>query len=350
MEISTPGRICLFGEHQDYLGLPIIAMAISLRSYIKGDKATNKQVTIRKPDLDHTESFFLDDLEYDNPRDYFKSGIKVCMNEGLSFSHGFNCEVSSKIPIQSGTSSSSAIMVSWIHFLCKMADQPAEWDLNKIAEIAYKAETLEFDEPGGMMDQYTTSIGGFIHLESQPSIKVEKINAKLGTFILGDSLEPKDTMRILSRCKDSRLEIIKKLEFRNPGIDFKSCNLNHDLTNLDKDEKELYFGTIKNKEILNEALLELNKDMIDHKIIGKLLNDHHSVLRDILQISTEKIEGMLEAALNAGAFGGKINGSGGGGCMFVYAPKNPERVAEAINNAGGKSYLIQSDLGTKIEK
>ena len=85
MEISTPGRICLFGEHQDYLGLPIIAMAISLRSYIKGDKATNKQVTIRKPDLDHTESFFLDDLEYDNPRDYFKSGIKVCMNEGLSF-------------------------------------------------------------------------------------------------------------------------------------------------------------------------------------------------------------------------------------------------------------------------
>ena len=157
-------------------------------------------------------------------------------------------------------------------------------------------------------------------------------------------------MRILSRCKDSRLEIIKKLELRNPGIDFKSCNANHDLTNLDKDEKELYFGTIKNKEILNEALLELNKDMIDHKIIGKLLNDHHSVLRDILQISTEKIEGMLEAALNAGAFGGKINGSGGGGCMFVYAPKNPERVAEAINNAGGKSYLIQSDLGTKIEK
>ncbi|GIS56708.1 MAG: hypothetical protein CM1200mP1_06460 [Candidatus Neomarinimicrobiota bacterium] len=70
----------------------------------------------------------------------------------------------------------------------------------------------------------------------------------------------------------------------------------------------------------------------------------------ILKISTEKIEGMLEAALNAGAFGGKINGSGGGGCMFVYAPKNPERVAEAINNAGGKSYLIQSDLGTKIEK
>ena len=157
-------------------------------------------------------------------------------------------------------------------------------------------------------------------------------------------------MRVLFRCKDSRLELMKKLESRTPGIDFKLCSSNHDLTNLDNDEKELYFGTIKNKEILNEALLELSKDKIDHKVIGKLLNDHHSVLRDILQISTEKIENMLEAALNAGAYGGKINGSGGGGCMFAYAPDNPEKVAEAIKNAGGKPYLIHSDVGTQIEK
>jgi galactokinase len=25
MIVSTPGRLCLFGEHQDYLGLPVIA-------------------------------------------------------------------------------------------------------------------------------------------------------------------------------------------------------------------------------------------------------------------------------------------------------------------------------------
>ena len=27
---------------------------------------------------------------------------------------------------------------------------------------------------------------------------------------------------------------------------------------------------------------------------------------------------------------GKINGSGGGGCMFAYVPNNPEAIAEAI--------------------
>ena len=42
MEISTPGRICLFGEHQDYLGLPVIAMAISLRANLTGEKEKTK--------------------------------------------------------------------------------------------------------------------------------------------------------------------------------------------------------------------------------------------------------------------------------------------------------------------
>ena len=57
---------------------------------------------------------------------------------------------------------------------------------------------------------------------------------------------------------------------------------------------------------------------------------------------------MLDASINAGALGGKITGSGGGGCMFAYAPKNPEIVAKAIEEVGGKAYIIQSDVGTKI--
>jgi galactokinase len=32
--------------------------------------------------------------------------------------------------------------------------------------------------------------------------------------------------------------------------------------------------------------------------------------------------------------------------MFVYAPKDPQKVVEAINNVGGKSYIIEIDKGT----
>jgi len=57
---------------------------------------------------------------------------------------------------------------------------------------------------------------------------------------------------------------------------------------------------------------------------------------------------MLEAALKTGALGGKINGSGGGGCMFAYAPENPDAVAEAIEKVGGEATVIRQVEGTKI--
>ena len=348
MRISTPGRICLFGEHQDYLGLPVIAMAISLRANLTGEKRKDKNVIIHKPDLGETESFSLDDLNYTKPRDYFKSGIIVCQKEGLTFSIGFDCEISSKIPIRAGTSSSSAIMVSWIHFLSQMADEPSNWNQQKIGELAYKAEVLEFTEPGGMMDQYSTAMGNLIYLQSEPYIAIETLNPNLGTFVLGDSCEPKDTLGILNRCRDARLEIIVKLKVKNPNSTIHTLNDGTDISDLNASEIELYKSTLENRDLLKRVLPELEKEESNHELIGQLLTDHHQVLRDVLQVSTPKIEVMMDAALNAGALGGKINGSGGGGCMFAYAPSNPEQVAEAIEKVGGKAYIVQKAEGTRI--
>jgi galactokinase len=58
---------------------------------------------------------------------------------------------------------------------------------------------------------------------------------------------------------------------------------------------------------------------------------------------------MISSALDAGAFGAKINGSGGGGCMFAYAPRDPEKVAAAIEKAGGQSFIVHIDEGVKRE-
>ena len=53
--------------------------------------------------------------------------------------------------------------------------------------------------------------------------------------------------------------------------------------------------------------------------------------------------------MKAGALGEKTNDSHAGGCMFAYAPNDPEHVAEAIEKVGGKVYVIQADEGTRIE-
>ena len=350
MEISTPGRICLFGEHQDYLGLPVIPMAISLRARFIGENRSDRKFLINKPVLNEVDSFSLNDLTYTKPRDYFKSGVRVCLNEGLTFSNGFECELNSEIPIKAGTGSSSAIMVSWIHFLSQMADEPADWDQQKIGSLAYTAEVVEFNEPGGMMDQYSTALGDLIYIESKPEISIKSLKPNLGTFVLGDSCEPKDTMGILQRCRDSRLAIVEKIKLQDPDFSLHEIELEEiSRCDLNKDETTLFSGTIQNRDLLRQALLELKKADSDHKKVGRLLSEHHTILRDVLEVSTPKIETMLDAAMNAGALGGKINGSGGGGCMFAYVPQNPEKVVEAIEKTGGKAYIIHSEEGTRID-
>jgi len=333
------------------LGFPVIAMAISLYSKVKGEKSGRKEIIVHMPDLNKTETFTLDELSYRSSRDYYKSGIKVCQDEGLHISTGFEIEVKSDIPIQAGCSSSSSILVGWIHFLFQIADNPINWNPEKIAQLAYKAEVIEFDEPGGMMDQYSTALGGLIYLESEPEISVTSLTPMPGAFVLGDSLEKKDTQGILLRCKNDRLEIIKKIKINNPRFNLHSITL-EEVSNLgnvlNKNELKLLQGTIKNRDILREALSELQSKKIDYNLIGRLLKDHHAVLRDTMKVSTPKIEAMLEAAMNAGALGGKINGSGGGGCMFAYTPDNPEIVSEAIEKVGGKAHIVESTAGSTL--
>lgn len=359
MRISTPGRICLFGEHQDYLGLPVIAAAISRRISVDGGYRDDQKIVLHLPDLGTTEAFSLDTaFPYVKPRDYFRSTINVVKRKGLTFSKGFEATIHGNIPINSGTSSSSALIVSWAHFLDKLSDNPLNFSKKELGEIANAAEVLEFGEPGGMMDNYSTSIGNVIYLESTPVIKVEALTPKLGTFVLGDSLEPKDTLGILARCRFGMEEVIKIVTGHDPSFsifttpveqvsDYKSI--------LSDDQLSLLKANIEDRDILVEGKALLIDSAEDHaggdfdKHFGSLLYKHYQNLRDHKRTSTPKIERMMNAALGAGALGGKINGSGGGGCMFAYAPTHAEEVAEAIEREGGKSYIIRVDEGTRIE-
>lgn len=352
---STPGRICLFGEHQDYLGLPVIAAAISRRIQIQAERVDNPGFRLNLPDINATVAIPFDgtELAYPNSRDYFRSAVNILLREGFQFSKGIDGEVHGNIPINSGTSSSSALLVTWLNVLTQLADEPRQLPQERLAELAYVAEVLEFGEPGGMMDHYSTAVGDVIYLESTPKIALRKFHPMLGTFVLGDSQEPKDTIGILSRVKFGMLDIIKRLKTVNPAFSLHEATLTEAAEFKDiltKDEYILLKGNLENRDILREALTVLDASAtsasIDHIRFGQLLTQHQTNLRDAQRISTPKIDRMLDAALAAGALGGKINGSGGGGCMFAYAPEHPEKVAEAIEREGGKAYVITVAEGT----
>ncbi len=355
MLVSTPGRICLFGEHQDYLGLPVVAAAISRRIQVEGKHRDDQKVIIDLPDLGETVEFSLENtFPYTLERDYYKSTINVLKRKGSTFSKGFECTVTGNIPINSGTSSSSALIVSWAGFLDRMSDNPFHYSPKEIGEIAYLAEVPEFGEPGGMMDHYSTAIGNIIYLESVPEIRVEALTPKLGAFVLGDSLEPKDTIGILARCRYGMEAIIRKVSETDPGFDIFTTSqeaLSDYRKLLSEDDFALLGANIEDRDLLKtgKALLQETGSQTGNfdRTLGQLLYRHHTNLRDYKRTSTPKIERMMDAALAAGALGGKINGSGGGGCMFVYAPEKTEEVAEAIEKAGGRSHIIEVDAGVR---
>jgi len=352
--VSAPGRICLFGEHQDYLELPVITSAINLRIQIKGKPIPERTVHVSLPDIKSEESFEIQaDIPYNQERDYFKSVVNVLQREGISFGHGFDCIVRGNIPINSGTSSSSALIVAWVRFLLEVVDHPQKNDAIYIARMAHKAEVVEFSEPGGMMDHFATSLGGVLFLDFRSSQPAQKLTASLGKFVLGDSKESKDTKGILARVKNGMLSILKNYPDEIPYEKLPELSIEDVAglrSKLSAEQFDLLRGFLENKEITFKALHALKRPVLDHLEFGNLLNRHQAVLRDVLRISTPKIDRMLEAALKAGALGGKINGSGGGGCMFAYAPDNPEAVAEAIREAGGVPYIVDVDEGVRVEE
>jgi galactokinase len=351
MSVSTPGRVCLFGEHQDYLGLPVIPCAISLRITMEAVWRTDREIRIDLPDVGSREEFSLaGPLPYVRERDYFRSAVNILRREGFTFARGLDCSVRGTIPVNAGTSSSSALVVTWINLLAAMSDQTASLSPEECARFAHRAEVLEFREPGGMMDHCAAAYGGVITIDFTPEFAVEPLDVELGTFVLGDSGEPKDTKGILSRVKDRVLDAVRLLRRKDGGFSLAratSGSLPRTGSGLTPSQLELLDGTIRNRDITKEARALLEKKPLDHRRLGELLSGHQSVLRDVLGISTPKIDRMLDAAAEAGAYGGKINGSGGGGCMFAYAPVNPESVADAVARAGGKPHIVTVDTGTR---
>jgi galactokinase len=349
LAISTPGRVCLFGEHQDYLNLPVIAAAISRRIDVAGSMRCDRKVNIDLPDVRKRESFEIaDTIPYVRERDYFRSAVNTLQRRGFHFSHGFDCEVQGTIPINAGTASSSALIVGWTNFLTRMSDQPRVLAAEEVAQIAYEAEVLEFREPGGMMDHFATSCGGLIWMESFPTLKVERLNAELGSFVLGNSHHPKDTKFILANVKERVKDIVRRVVERHPEFSLQSGasdNLSCSTNELSEEDFCILTGTVRNREITYAAKELLGNTPLEHAGLGALLNEHHVILRDVLKISTPKIDQMIDTALDAGACGAKINGSGGGGCMFAYAPQNPEAVAEAIRKVS-EAVVVTIDSGS----
>jgi galactokinase len=348
--VRAPGRVCLFGEHSDYLGLDVIAAAIDMAIEIVVCPREDDMIHIEYSDLGEKDEFSRDsEIQYRNRRDYIRSAFNAMRRRGFKPKRGWDLIISGTIPIAAGLSSSSAMTVGIIMTVAKMAGKKLSKE--EIALAAYEAEVAEFGESGGTMDHFASAVGGILHVDMENK-KITKLPAHLDSIVIGDSGEKKkDTvgdLRYIRTTVEKEYDAITK---KINSFDRRTTPANqiYELTRrkLTK-EMRMAEATLRNRDLTKRALDLLTRRNPNPSLLGELLQEHHEILRDDLNRSTPKIERMIQAALEAGAVGCKINGSGGGGSMMAYAPGWEKEVASAIRQVGGTGYIVKVDKGATL--
>jgi galactokinase len=348
--VRAPGRVCLFGEHSDYLGLDVIAAAIDMEIAIVAEPRTDNEVHISYSDLGEEDMFSLvSDVAYRNRRDYFRSAFNVMARRGIRPLHGWNLQVRGTIPIGAGLSSSSAMTVGAVIAIAKMADRKlTETD---VALIAYDAEVAEFGESGGTMDHFASAFGGIIHVDMSLG-KVTRLPARLASIVIGDSCEKKrDTVGDLQFIRTTVEKEYESISLEIDSFNRRTTPVNAIIgqsNHFPTKERIMAEATLRNRDLTTRALRILSKKNPEPEEIGRMLTEHHAILRNELDRSTPKIERMIKVAFEAGALGCKINGSGGGGTMMAYCSKYEREIASAIEQAGGKAYIVKVSPGASL--
>lgn len=351
----APGRTCLFGDHQDYLGLPIIACAINRHITLTATENNADFFKINMPDIGKTRIIQLDEnISYIDKNDHFLSSINVLKRYNCVANKGFDIEINGTIPINSGTSSSSALVVAWVQFLIKAFGDKTLLQAEKISQIAYEAEVLEHRAPGGKMDQFSIGLGNIIYLETGDDFSYKVIKKPLKGLIMAESGVPKDTVGLLQKLKSNAWKAIEEVQKSIPDFSIKSADiksLNSYLSYLNNDLKPYLRAAIGNYNVTLKALEEFKKPEINLEKIGDLLNEHHHYLKNDLKITVPKIDTMIDAALNAGALGAKIVGSGGGGSIAVLSSEeNQNNIIKTLKDIGAKNvYPVEVEQGAYIK-
>jgi len=243
------------------------------------------------------------------------------------------------LPVKRGLSSSAAVCVAVaaaVDITASRLNKEAGSaftveEMERYADLAYRAERGILGVNCGQMDQYAASFGRLLYVDCSTSpAKVKPLSPPIELpMVIGDTRQEKDTPRILAWL----------------GKRF------------GENEGEFMEGMRNIVRIVEEAREELERASPRRERIGKLMNDNQFYLEKYLKVSgscpvsPSNLDRLVRAAMDAGALGAKLSGSGGGGAMVALSePGDQEGVADAIRRAGGDAYVTEvADRGVEVE-
>jgi D-glycero-alpha-D-manno-heptose-7-phosphate kinase len=223
-------------------------------------------------------------------------------------------------PPGSGLGSSSTLVTAITGAFVEWLNLPlGEYD---IANLAYIAERVDLQYAGGKQDQYAATFGGFNFMEFYDNDKVIVNPLRIRNNILNELafnlvLYYTGTSRLSSKIIEKQQSSIK---------------------NKKQTSIEAMHQTKEMAVVMKEAILKGELDRI-----GSIMMEAWNYKKRMASgISNKQLDTIYDAAINAGATGGKISGAGGGGFMFFYCPDNTRyNVISELKKSGGIIQPIQ---------
>jgi D-glycero-alpha-D-manno-heptose-7-phosphate kinase len=319
---KAPLRIGLAGggtdvsPYSDLYGGAILNTTISLYAWAHLRILDEPVIRLRAADRKETESYpALPDLPLTGKLDLLKGVInRVNRDYGIPVP-GFELTTNVDAPAGSGLGTSSTLVVAVLGAFTEMLGLPlGEYD---IARLAYDIERKDLQLAGGKQDQYAATFGGVNFMEFYSDDKVIVNPLRIKPEYLHE-LENNLLLFYTDSTRESS-NIIKEQQKNVAESDPRSLEAMHQLK--------------EQSRMMKEALLQGRLDEI-----GQILNFGFQQKRLMAKnISNSRIEEIYEAALEAGATGGKISGAGGGGFMIFYCPGTSRySVIDALTRFGGR--------------
>jgi D-glycero-alpha-D-manno-heptose-7-phosphate kinase len=269
------------------------------------------KLTVTSLDFDVVAEYEVDkQLVYNGELDLVKAVVNAFRKDSGS---GFELFIHCDAPPGSGLGSSSALVTTQIGLFKELRQIPlTDYE---VAELAYRIEREDVGIRGGRQDQYAAAFGGFNFIEFR------------GRSVIVNPLRIKP-------------EIVNELEYNlllcYVGGTRPSGIIDAQVDGYRRKRPE----SVEAMDGLKQIAIEMKENLLRGELreFGHLLHDGwEAKKRMAAAITSSRIDEIYEAALKAGALGGKLTGAGGGGYAVFYCDfKRKHQVAEALERFGAK--------------
>ncbi|MBT4646734.1 mevalonate kinase [archaeon] len=290
MEITSPGKIILFGEHAVVYGKPAIAAPVnSLTTNVKLKETDDEISKIIVPDKSLTPE----------ERNRLEELVEL-MKKELDIKDNFHITIDSSIPISSGMGSSASLCVSIAKSLFLHKNNSV--DVDELSKLALIGEKIFHGNPSGI-DTNVVSYNQTLFFQKKKKNEFIKIKKPLN-ILIADSGIKGSTKRAVSLVK-------KKYE----------------------ENKIIYskiFDDMEKISIVSKKAIEEG----DIEKLGRMMTLNHALLK-MIGVTNEKLDYMFSSAIDYGAYGAKISGAGmGGNIIALVKEKDIENITEALRENG----------------